>query len=589
MAAEPAAAAERPEDQLLGRAEALCMRLRARPDARSIKDSRALLLPLRNLRAFELLVRLAEALCRVDPVDPPDPTTRRLYAQGLIETGATHAAIALLRQLLQTVPKSPPEAVEAGGLIGRAYKQMFFDRADARSAPARRALARAVDAYRAPYKTDPKKNTWRGVNLLALVSRARREGWDEIAPAIDPAKLALQLQATLDAVPPKARDDWHLPTLAEVTLGLALGTGEPDPVETLLKQYIANPQARAFQVASTLRQFVEVWGLETLTARTPGFALKGAALQRARALVEILRARLLQLPGGELVLHAVQAKPARALAARTKTQAAAEPPAGQLEVVLGVDGPQTYHWWRAGVDAARSVGVVRQRLGQRTGTGFLVRAGDFGLGDKMPADTRLLITNYHVVNPDGVVPRSLRPDQTQVVFEAVDSNVAYRVTELLWCSPIEQHDCALLQLERAPAGLLPLPLGNALPALPPPEQKKRLASTSWATRAGVSCRSASRTTRCSTTRVRPPVSLKPRASCAFITVRRPRAVVRGVRCSTKPVGPWSRCTTVAGSEACRGSTAWQAATQPTKGWRWGLCLSRRGRRCWPTSAGRSLW
>ncbi len=589
MAAESAAAAERPEDQLLGRAEALCMRLRARPDARSIKDSRALLLPLRNLRAFELLVRLAEALRRVDPVDPPDPTTRRLYAQGLIETGATHAAIALLRQLLQTVPKSPPEAVEAGGLIGRAYKQMFFDRADARSAPARRALACAVDAYRAPYKTDPKKNTWHGVNLLALVSRARREGWDEIALAIDPAKLARQLQATLDAVPPKARDDWHLPTLAEVTLGLALATGGLDPVETLLKQYIADPQARAFQVASTLRQFVEVWGLEYLTARTPGIALKGAALRRARALVEILRARLLQLPGGELVLHAVQAKPARALAARMKTQAATEPPAGQLEAVLGVDGPQTYRWWRAGVDAARSVGVVRQRLGQRTGTGFLVRAGDFGLGDKMPADTRLLITNYHVVNPDGVVPRSLRPDQAEVVFEAVDSNVAYRVTELLWCSPIEQHDCALLQLEGAPAGLLPLPLGNALPALPPPEQKKRLASTSWATRAGVSCRSASRTTRCSTTRVRPPVSLKPRASCAFITVRRPRAVVRGVRCSTKPVGPWSRCTTVAGSEACRGSTAWQAATQPTKGWRWGLCLSRRGRRCWPTSAGRSLW
>ena len=139
MASDPAAATDRPEDRQRARAEALCKQLRAKPDARSIKEARALLLPLRNLRAFELLVRLAEALCRVAPVDPPEPTTRRLYAQGLIETGATHAAIALLRQLLQTVSKSHPEAAEAGGLIGRAYKQMFFDAADVRSAPARRA------------------------------------------------------------------------------------------------------------------------------------------------------------------------------------------------------------------------------------------------------------------------------------------------------------------------------------------------------------------------------------------------------------------------------------------------------------------
>lgn len=473
MASDPATATDRPEDRQRARAEALCKQLRAKPDARSIKDARALLLPLRNLRAFELLVRLAEALCRVDPVDPPEPTTRRLYAQGLIEIGATHAAIALLRQLLQTVPKSHPEAAEAGGLIGRAYKQMFFDAADARSALARRALACVVDAYRAPYKADPKQNTWHGVNLLALVSRARREGWDEIAPAIDPAKLARQLQATLEAIPLKARDDWHLPTLAEVTLGLTLATGDVDPVETLLRQYIADPQAKAFQVASTLRQFVEVWGLETLTARTPGIALKGAALQRARALVDVLRARLLQLSGGELVLPAAKAQPRRLPASGSKTEAIDEPPAGQLEAVLGVDGPQTYRWWRAGVDAARSVGVVRQRLGQRTGTGFLVRAGDFGLGDKMPADAPLLMTNYHVVNPDGVVPRSLRPDQAEVVFEAIDPAVAYKVIELLWCSPIEQHDCALLRLEGAPTGLPALQLGITLPVLPPPEQPKR--------------------------------------------------------------------------------------------------------------------
>ena len=156
------------------------------------------------------------------------------------------------------MPKSHSEAAEAGGLIGRAYKQMFFDAADACSASARRVLAGAVEAYRSTYKADPKQSTWHGVSLLALVSRARREGWDEIAPAVDPAKLARQLLVALEAVSPKARDGWHLPTRAEVTLGLALASGDVGLVESLLRRYIGDPAVKAFQVARTLRRFVEV-------------------------------------------------------------------------------------------------------------------------------------------------------------------------------------------------------------------------------------------------------------------------------------------------------------------------------------------
>ena len=458
-------------DELRIRAEGLRARLHADPDALAIEEARALLEPLRNERSFEALAGLCEALCRVDPIDPPDPTTRRLYGQALIETGATFAAIALLRQLQQTVPRNHPESVEASGLIGRAYKQMFFDAADPRSAPARRALASAVEAYRAPYDADPQKNTWHGVNLLALVCRSRREGWHEIAPATDPASLARQLQATLEAIPPGQQDDWHLPTLAEVTLALTLATGDLTPVERLLHAYIAQPQAKAFQVASTLRQFVEVWGLESLNEETPGIALKGAALGRARALVEILRARLAQLRGGEWVtLGSRRVLPGLRAG---KTQAISPPSDGQLEAILGVDGPATYRWWQAGLNAARSVGVVRQRLGRRTGSGFLVNAADFGLTEPLPPGAALFVTNYHVVNAEGAVAGSLRPDQAEVVFEAEDASVAYKVTRLLWSSPVEQHDCALLQLEGAPATLSPLSIQPELPRLPPPEVKKR--------------------------------------------------------------------------------------------------------------------
>ena len=56
------------------------------------------------------------------------------------------------------------------------------------------------------------------------------------------------------------------------------------------------------------------------------------------------------------------------------------PDQGQLEAVLGKRGPQTYRWWKTGLDRALAVAAIHQRLGSRIGTGFLVRAGDLGLG-----------------------------------------------------------------------------------------------------------------------------------------------------------------------------------------------------------------
>ncbi len=480
------------EDRLREQAETLLERLAGGDAQAALAEARDLVLGLRNVRAYELMGRLAEAVSRVDP---DDARNRRLYAQCLIETGRATAAIDMLRQLLLALPAGHAEAVEAAGLIGRASKQIFFDAGDKSSAGARAALAQAIDAYRRPYEADPAHAVWHGVNLLALVSRARREGWAELVPDLDPAALAGALVAALLAMPVARRDEWYLPTLAEAMLGQSLASGDLTMVEQQLRGYIGAPGVQAFQVASTLRQFSEVWGLDGLRDDTPGTGLRdAAAVRRARGLVDVLRARLMQLPGGGLVLPAarVQGGPAagaapaapiaegaaagadelQALAARGMPAPAA-PPAGdsaphaapeqgQLEAILGVDGPQTFAWWRAGIEAARSVAVIRQRLGKRLGTGFLVRAGDFGLA---PADEPLLLTNFHVVNPQGATP-GIRPEMAEVVFEADSTQRVYRVTELLWSSPIEQHDASLLRLDKAPAKIAALKLGVDLPALP---------------------------------------------------------------------------------------------------------------------------
>ena len=460
------------DEALHSQVDALLQHLPAAGGEAHLAHASAVLLALRNRRDFSRLATLAEAVRRLAP---EDATNQRLYGQALIETGHASVAIDLLQALQHSLPAGHPEATEAQGLLGRAHKQIFFDAADRHSPAARRALAAAISAYHTPYAADPARNTWHGVNLLALLTRARREGWADLAAALDPAALARQLQATLLAIPLAQRDDWFQPTLAEVALGLSLASGDLSAVEQQLAAYVGQPGVQAFQVASTLRQFTEVWGLDSLTPGAPGTGLRSAAaVQRARHLVDILRARLLQLPGGGVALAAAEVRAAKAATPAAAAGAAAPdgadladtpddgPDNAQLEAVLGVDGPQTYAWWRAGVDAARSVAVVRQRLGKRLGTGFLVRASDFGLN---PPNEALLLTNYHVINPDAE-GHGIKPESAEVVFEADSNSRVYAVSELLWCSPTGQHDACLVRLAEQPQGIPPLTVATSLPGLP---------------------------------------------------------------------------------------------------------------------------
>ena len=98
-------------------------------------------------------------------------------------------------------------------------------------------------------------------------------------------------------------------------------------------------------------------------------------------------------------------------------RAQAPPPAGQLEAILGAEGPQTYKWWRTGLERAPSVCAVRQKLGQRFGSGFLLKAGALGL---QPPDELVVLTNFHVVNKEGALG-ALTPKFAEVAFEAADA------------------------------------------------------------------------------------------------------------------------------------------------------------------------
>jgi hypothetical protein len=416
-------------DELRVKAQDTLKRLAGICEDEDVVEAKDLVQALRDEALYEEMGALAEAVSRRDPKDAKN---RRLYGQYLINSGKATAAIDMLTPLAQRLPKSDPEFAEAMGLIGRANKQIFFDAGDKADPAARAALEQAVATYRVPFEQSPSKNTWHGVNLVALLYRARRLGL-QVAPDLSLKQVSKSVVAELAATPKEKRDPvWYLPTLAEASLGL----GDWDVVEANVKAYAASDQVRPFQIESTLRQFTQVWDIEALD-------------ERGRGLISTLRARLLQLQGGELKATPEELQ-------RWRVQ---EPPTdGQLEAILGLEGPQTYKWWRMGLDRASSVCAVRQKLGERFGTGFLLRAGALGL---QPPDELVVLTNFHVVNKEGAVD-GLKPEASEIAFEAVDGK-ALPVDAILRQSPPDRHDASVLRLKGAPAGVAPLPVAASLP------------------------------------------------------------------------------------------------------------------------------
>jgi len=268
---------------------------------------------------------------------------------------------------------------------------------------------------------------------VALSSLATRLGLKPPGK-LNAETLAKQVIATIETIPPEQRDHWDAATLAEANLAI----GDLSAVERHLKTYLFDARVTAFDVASTLRQFSQVWGLKDATA------------SRQQGIVQALGARLLELPGAELGFSPQQLTVKRLQNA---------PSNAQLEAILGVDGPASYAWWKTGLERACSVAAVYAGVGKRIGTSFLVRASDL---KKDATDELFILTNFHVVNPRGV-GGALRPEDADIGFEAVDTNKRYRIKEVVWSSPVEQHDACLLRLTEMPTGIAPLPLAPNLP------------------------------------------------------------------------------------------------------------------------------
>ncbi|MBV8091153.1 MAG: trypsin-like peptidase domain-containing protein [Alphaproteobacteria bacterium] len=423
-------------DLVLKACEELIEHARATSQIPGPADAENWLKLLRRYRRFEALSVLADALIRMGR---EELFVSRLYAQGLIDQGLLLAAREVLRGLTRRAADDPAEHSEVTGLMGRVNKQIYVDARGRPSDQARQALRQAIACYREVYEKDRRTHLWHGVNLLALMHRARTDGIG-IKGLPDSTALA---GAIIEAVRnPQGRtvNGWDYACAAEACIALE----DWDAATDWIARYIEHESTDHFALAGTLRQLTEVW---RFTPETP----------EAGQLVVALRGALLGSRDGRLELTPGQLQ---------HTAAALDNPGPRLERVLGTVGLQTLTWLRTGMERARSVALIRGPGGRGIGTGFLIKGGDLhpALGDEL-----LVVTNAHVVSElqdDG----GIEPDQAMITFEAQNGAAGspqpqYHVAKLLWNSPKQHLDTSLLRLSPGVAGIAPCPIANSLPAL----------------------------------------------------------------------------------------------------------------------------
>jgi S1-C subfamily serine protease len=410
-----------------------------------VEAAKTVLQTLRRKCYFDLMERVIEAL-RLADVDQNQ--IRRQYAQALIDQGKIPAALDSIELLMARTADDPAEHAEARGLLGRAYKQLYVDavNADAQHARLRTSqlnIQRAVNAYHHVYRSDPAAHLWHGINTVALVARARKDGV-ALDPEPDAARIAQELLTVIEARKQQGPVGyWDMATAAEASVAL----GDTARALAWIGEYVQQRDADAFELSSTERQLREVW---RLAIETPPGSL----------LLPLLQAHILARKGGHVHLAAGTLG---AAIAETRKRAADT----TLEKVLGADGVVTLRWYLAGLERCRAVAQVRTPTGEGFGTGFLIRAGDLvpTLGDE-----RLLLTNAHVVSDDPAVQASsgaLPSTDAVIAFEAlpVAAGREFRAARLLWTSPPGELDATLLRLDPPLPDAEVAQISRALPVL----------------------------------------------------------------------------------------------------------------------------
>lgn len=401
------------------------------------KDAERLLQQLRNKRRFVLLQQVADAFIQTGR---QSRKIVRLYVQALIDQNNLTAALAVLQHLVSGISgtaltlEEDEEYFEARGLLGRVYKQLYINAGHPAVARNRSFLKEAIRHYLDVYTRDPQKYTWQGINVVALLYRARRDGIDTTGfPAMDSLAGAV-LRTIAEKHAREAADAWDFATAAEACIAL----DRPEEALEWCSGYARMPYCDAFQLASTLRQLEEVWGLDLET-------------ESGRLLLPLLRAELLQREGGNVTLTLKELRQQFAAVEATAARHHSVVPSGNREHKAGLekvfdDGSfQTLSWMQLGIQRCLAVARIRRATSDGLGTGFLVKGADLyePWGEEL-----LLLTNAHVVCDDLAEEKALRSSEAVIVFEVLNRDATFAVDRICWTSPSTALDATVIRFSR---------------------------------------------------------------------------------------------------------------------------------------------
>jgi hypothetical protein len=353
------------------------------------------LVELQRHRQVEHVIGVADAATAVDSITTEG---RRRYCQMLIESGALHAAELACAELLD-LAEDAKERGEALGLLGRIRKQRYVTSRRPED------LIGAVAAYQFAYAGGSDR-LWHGVNVLALTSRADRDG----IPVPEPVDAPSLAHTILDQVRRKeveVREIWERTT--EIEALVALGDeASVDEAVAVAQQLAGSKSVRPFELESLRRQLADIWELEP----------------HHPVLVAI----------ADQKLH---------LGARAHVELPDSP--AQLEKIFGTALPVGYKHLMLGLQCAESVGKITDGSDEPWGTGFLLQGSlihpDFG-------DGPVLVTNAHVCSPEPGVGKLL-PEEAKAVFDVTKSVDGTQLVltgfECLWSSPPSVCDVTVLR------------------------------------------------------------------------------------------------------------------------------------------------
>ena len=406
---------------------------------------KSVLSSLKMARAFDLLAKTADrALVRLED----DAAIRCQYGQALINSGQAHAGIEMLATIPKLASASKEARDEAKGLMGRAAKQIYVDHVSRAAVPYsvrasfRPYLQQALDSYAAVFNADtPAINYWQGINIVALLSLAQRDGHDQIRnPAgHDAEEIARRLLEALEPQAASTREHWLLATLGEA----AIAVGDPPRASRHYAAFVRHRGTDAFALASAVRQLEEVWRLAA------GDGWTGAILA-------ILKAAQIAKPEGKFSLPGDGLQELGDLATSREFK---DRSANMETMVPGGEYVKLGDLQRV-VARAAAIAAVCNSNGRTMGTGFLMRGGDLceSWGNGL-----VLVTNAHVMSDPrqpGAEPRSLDPKETRLVLEAAGGAPLQFDPHVIFQSPVSEYDTTIVRITDSKSQLTPLPLAD---------------------------------------------------------------------------------------------------------------------------------